>query len=383
VQQAVEGAIMKVRAAVLETIGLPAPYAESRPLKIREVELDPPGPGEVLIRVHAAGLCHSDLSVVSGDRPRPVPMVLGHESAGEVIECGAGVQDLAAGDRVVMVFMPSCGGCMPCMEGRPALCEPGAASNGAGTLLSGARRIHLDGRPVNHHVGVSCFADYAVVSRRSCVRIDSDLSHAEAALFGCAVLTGVGAVINTARVQAGTTAAVLGLGGVGFSALLAAVASGAREVVAIDLNESKLALARELGATATFNAGRPETADEVRALTRGGVDFAFEMAGAIPAMEMAWRITRRGGSTVSAGLPHPDKRFALPPVQLVGEERTLRGSYIGSAVPARDIPRYIEMYQRGKLPVDRLMGERLALEDINRGFDRMASGQAMRDVVLF
>jgi alcohol dehydrogenase len=383
VQQAVEGAIMKVRAAVLETIGLPAPYAESRPLKIREVELDPPGPGEVLIRVHAAGLCHSDLSVVSGDRPRPVPMVLGHESAGEVIECGAGVEDLAAGDRVVMVFMPSCGGCMPCMEGRPALCEPGAASNGAGTLLSGARRIHLDGRPVNHHVGVSCFADYAVVSRRSCVRIDSDLSHAEAALFGCAVLTGVGAVINTARVQAGTTAAVLGLGGVGFSALLAAVASGAREVVAIDLNESKLALARELGATATFNAGRPETADEVRALTRGGVDFAFEMAGAIPAMEMAWRITRRGGSTVSAGLPHPDKRFALPPVQLVGEERTLRGSYIGSAVPARDIPRYIEMYQRGKLPVDRLMGERLALEDINRGFDRMASGQAMRDVVLF
>jgi alcohol dehydrogenase len=333
--------------------------------------------------VHAAGLCHSDLSVVSGDRPRPVPMVLGHESAGEVIECGAGVEDLAAGDRVVMVFMPSCGGCMPCMEGRPALCEPGAASNGAGTLLSGARRIHLDGRPVNHHVGVSCFADYAVVSRRSCVRIDSDLSHAEAALFGCAVLTGVGAVINTARVQAGTTAAVLGLGGVGFSALLAAVASGAREVVAIDLNESKLALARELGATATFNAGRPETADEVRALTRGGVDFAFEMAGAIPAMEMAWRITRRGGSTVSAGLPHPDKRFALPPVQLVGEERTLRGSYIGSAVPARDIPRYIEMYQRGKLPVDRLMGERLALEDINRGFDRMASGQAMRDVVLF
>jgi alcohol dehydrogenase len=383
VQQAVEGAIMKVRAAVLETIGLPAPYAESRPLKIREVELDPPGPGEVLIRVHAAGLCHSDLSVVSGDRPRPVPMVLGHESAGEVIECGAGVEDLAAGDRVVMVFMPSCGGCMPCMEGRPALCEPGAASNGAGTLLSGARRIHLDGRPVNHHVGVSCFADYAVVSRRSCVKIDSDLSHAEAALFGCAVLTGVGAVINTARVQAGTTAAVLGLGGVGFSALLAAVASGAREVVAIDLNESKLALARELGATATFNAGRPETADEVRALTRGGVDFAFEMAGAIPAMEMAWRITRRGGSTVSAGLPHPDKRFALPPVQLVGEERTLRGSYIGSAVPARDIPRYIEMYQRGKLPVDRLMGERLALEDINRGFDRMASGQAMRDVVLF
>ena len=373
---------MKIRAAVLETIGAPAPYAVSQPLKIRAVELDPPGHGEVLVRIRAAGLCHSDLSVISGDRPRPLPMVLGHESAGEVVECGTGVTDLKAGDRVVLVFMPSCGCCMPCMEGRPALCEPGAASNGAGTLLSGARRLHLDGQPVNHHVGVSCFADYAVVSRRSCVKLDAELSFAEASLFGCAVLTGVGAVINTARLQAGTTAAVLGLGGVGFSALLAAVASGARQVVALDLNDAKLALARELGATAIINAADPDAAERVRELTQGGVDCAFEMAGAIPAMELAWRITRRGGSTISAGLPHPDRRFALPPVQLVAEERTLRGSYIGSAVPARDIPRYIDLYQRGKLPVDRLMGEHLALEDINRGFDRMASGVAMRDVVM-
>ena len=373
---------MKIRAAVLETIGAPAPYAQSQPLKIREVELAPPGHGEVLIRIRAAGLCHSDLSVISGDRPRPVPMVLGHESAGEVVECGPGVTDLAPGDRVVLVFMPSCGCCMPCMEGRPALCEPGAASNGAGTLLSGARRLAMNGQPVNHHVGVSCFADYAVVSRRSCVKLEADISFEEASLFGCAVLTGVGAVINTARLQAGTTAAVLGLGGVGFSALLAAVASGAREVIALDLNEGKLALARELGATATVNAGDPDAMEQVKALTQGGVDVAFEMAGAIAALELAWRITRRGGSTVTAGLPHPDKRFALPPVQLVAEERILRGSYIGSSVPARDIPRYIEMYQRGKLPVDRLMGEKLALADINRGFDRMASGLSLRDVIL-
>jgi alcohol dehydrogenase len=373
---------MKIRAAVLETIGAPAPYAQSQPLKIKDVELAPPGHDEVLIRIRAAGLCHSDLSVISGDRPRPVPMVLGHESAGEVVECGPGVTDLAPGDRVVLVFMPSCGCCMPCMEGRPALCEPGAASNGAGTLLSGARRLAMNGQPVNHHVGVSCFADYAVVSRRSCVKLEADISFEEASLFGCAVLTGVGAVINTARLQAGTTAAVLGLGGVGFSALLAAVASGAREVIALDLNEDKLALARELGATATVNAGAPDAMEQVKALTQGGVDVAFEMAGAIAAMELAWRITRRGGSTVTAGLPHPDRRFALPPVQLVAEERTLRGSYIGSAVPARDIPRYIAMYQRGKLPVNRLMGEKLALTDINRGFDRMASGMSLRDVVV-
>lgn len=374
---------MPIRAAVLETMGLPAPYAQSRPLQIREVELDPPGPGELRVRVLAAGLCHSDLSVVNGDRPRPLPMVIGHESAGEVLECGPGVTDLAVGDRVVMVFMPSCGGCLPCQEGRPALCEPGAASNGAGTLLGGTRRLRLDGAPVNHHVGVSCFAEECVVSRRSCVKVDAALTPAEAALFGCAVLTGVGAVFNTARVPAGSSVAVLGLGGVGFSALLAAAAAGARELVALDLSDDKLALARELGATATVNASRPDAADAVRALTKGGVEYAFEMAGAIPALELAWKITRRGGSTVTAGLPHPDKRFALPPVQMVGEERTLRGSYIGSAVPARDIPRYIELYRRGKLPVDRLMGERLALADINRGLDRLATGQALRDVVIF
>jgi len=377
---------MKTRAAVLEAIGLPAPYAQSLPLKIREVELAPPGDGEVLIRVRAAGLCHSDLSVISGDRPRPVPMVLGHESAGEVVQVGPNVHDLAAGDRVVLVFMPSCGYCMPCMEGRPALCEPGAAANGAGTLLGGVRRITMDGQPVNHHVGVSCFSELAVVSRRSCVKLDipvDELSHAEAALFGCAVLTGAGAVINTARVQAGASVAVLGLGGVGFSALLAAAASGARDLVAIDLNEEKLALARELGASATINAAAPDAVEQVKALTKGGVDYAFEMAGAIPAMDLAWRITRRGGSTVTAGLPHPDKRFQLPPVQMVAEERTLRGSYIGSAVPARDIPRYVDLYRRGKLPVHRLMGERLTLDQINTGFDRMAAGSALRDVVLF
>ncbi|NML16806.1 zinc-dependent alcohol dehydrogenase family protein [Azohydromonas caseinilytica] len=373
---------MKIRAAVLTHLGAAMPYAQSQPLQLREVELDPPGPGELLVRVRAAGLCHSDLSVVNGDRPRPVPMVLGHESAGEVVECGPGVTDLRPGDRVVMVFMPSCGCCLPCAEGRPALCEPGAAANGAGALLSGARRLHLDGAPVHHHLGVSCFADHAVVSRRSCVKVDAALSFPEAALFGCAVLTGVGAVFNTARLQAGSTAAVLGLGGVGFSALLAAVASGAREVVALDLHEDKLALARELGATFTVNAAAPDAAEQVRAHTCGGVDVAFEMAGAVPALELAWALTRRGGSTISAGLPHPDRRLALPPVQLVAEERTLRGSYIGSAVPVRDIPRYIALYQQGKLPVNRLMGEQLPLQDIHVALDRMAAGHALRDVLM-
>ena len=387
-----------IRAAVLETMGLPRPYADSRPLQIRRVRLDTPGPGEVRVRVLAAGLCHSDLSVINGDRPRPLPMVLGHESAGEVLECGPGVTDLAPGDRVAMVFMPSCGGCLPCQEGRPALCEPGAANNGAGTLLGGVRRLRLeddqasisdgttsirDGRWLNHHVGVSCFAEQCVVSRRSCVKIDADLTPAEAALFGCAVITGAGSVINAARVQAGSTVAVIGLGGVGFSALLAAVACGAREVIALDLSDRKLELAASLGATAVVNASRVDAADAVRDATKGGVDYAFEMAGVMPAMDLAWRVTRRGGMTVTASLPNPNHRFSFAPVQMVAEERSLRGSFLGSCVPQRDIPRYIEMYRRGRLPVDRLMGEVLTLDDINRGFDRLATGEAMRDVVLF
>ncbi len=374
---------MKIRAAVLEALGAPPPYAQSRPLAIREVELDPPGAGEVLVRIRAAGLCHSDLSVVNGDRPRPVPMVLGHESSAEVVECGAGVTDLRAGDHVVLVFVPSCGGCLPCAEGRPALCEPGAAANVAGALLGGERRLHRNGTALHHHIGVSCFAEYAVVSRRSCVKIDTGITHREAALFGCAVLTGAGAVINTARVAAGQSVAVIGLGGVGLSSLLAAVAAGAREVVAVDLHDEKLALAQTLGATATVNASQPDAAERIRELTRGGVDAAFEMAGSTAAFELAYRITRRGGQTVTAGLPNPAARFALPVAQLVGEERTLRGSYIGSAVPLRDIPRYIDLYRRGRLPVDRLMGRTLALDDINDALDRLAAGHALRDVVLF
>jgi Zn-dependent alcohol dehydrogenase len=372
---------MKIRAAVLNEMGAPAPYAQSKPLSIEEIELDPPGPGEILVRIAAAGLCHSDLSVIEGNRPRPMPMALGHEAAGVVEELGPGVDDLRKGDHVVMVFVPSCGHCLPCSEGRPALCEPGAAANGAGTLLSGGKRLHRNGQDINHHLGVSSFADYAVISRRSCVKVDSDLPLDEAALFGCAVLTGVGAVINTAKVPAGTTVAVVGLGGVGLSSILGAVASGASRVVAVDLSDEKLGLARQLGATDTFNAGSPNAVDEIREALKGGVEYAFEMAGSVRALELAYRITRRGGTTVTAGLPNPSHTFALPPVNLVAEERTLKGSYIGTCVPVRDLPRYVDLYRRGKLPVDRLMSKHLRLDEINEGFDLLAQGKVVRQVV--
>lgn len=372
---------MKIKAAVLDRMGAERPYARSRPLRIAEVVLDPPGRDEVLLRVAAAGLCHSDLSVINGDRPRPMPMALGHEAAGVVEAVGEGVDDLRPGDHAVLVFMPSCGHCNPCVEGRPALCEPGAAANGAGTLLSGARRLRLDGAALNHHVGCSAFAEYAVVSRRSLVKLPPDLPLDEAALFGCAVLTGVGAVVNTARLQPGQTAAVIGLGGVGLAAVLGALASGAAGVAAVDLSDDKLDLARRLGATATVNARDPDAAEQVRAATGGGVDVAFEMAGAVRAMELAFAVTRRGGTTVTAGLPPPGAALPLPLVQLVAEERTVKGSYIGSCVPARDVPRYVALYRAGKLPVDRLMSGTLTLDGINEGFDRLHEGRAVRQVL--
>lgn len=373
----------KIQAAVLERTGLAPPYASSKPLKIETFELESPGRDEVLIKIRAAGLCHSDLSVINGSRPRPTPMVLGHEAAGVVEETGPGVNELARGDHVVLVFVPSCGHCVPCAEGRPALCEPAAVANGDGTLISGARRLRRNGDAINHHLGVSAFAEYAVVSKYSVVKIDRDLPFDEAALFGCAVITGAGAVLNTAKVKAGSTVAVIGLGGVGLNSVLGARLAGAQQIVAIDLKDDKLSLSKELGATDTFRADDPNCAQAVRCASNGGVDYAFEMAGSTAALELAWAVTRRGGQTVTAGLPHPDARLSLPAAQIVGEERTLRGSYLGSCVPVRDIPAYIKLYQQGLLPVDKLMGNTLALPEINTAFDRLASGDVTRQIILF
>jgi alcohol dehydrogenase len=372
---------MKTRAAVLSEMSLPRPYAQSRPLQIVEVELDPPAAGEVLVRMRAAGLCHSDLSVINGDRPRPLPMALGHEGAGEVVEVGAGVSDLKAGDHVVAAFVPCCGHCEPCESGRPALCEPGFKANSAGMLLRGGRRLHRGAQDVYHHLGVSAFADYATMARESLVKVDSTLPFAEAAVFGCAVMTGVGAVTNTVHIRPEHSVAVIGLGGVGLAALLGARMSGAGVIVACDLSDEKLQLAQRMGATHTVNASEPSAIEKIRDLTRGGVHYAFEMAGSVKAMELAYKITRRGGTTVTAGLSNPQHLFSIPHVSIVAEERTIKGSYLGSCDPARDIPRYIEMYQAGKLPVDQLLSQSIALEDINAAFDRLADGKTVRQVV--
>lgn len=374
---------MKIKAAVLEEIGREGPYAVSRPLRVQEIDLEGPGPGEVLIRMVAAGLCHSDLSVINGDRVRPVPMALGHEASGIVEEVGPYVTDLAPGDHVVCVFVPSCGHCAPCAQGRPALCEPGAQHNGTGDLLSGAFRLRRHGEIVHHHCGVSSFAEYATVSRSSLVKVDRDVPLHIAALMGCAVLTGAGAVFNGGDVKPGGTVAIVGLGGVGLAAILGAVAAGAETIVAVDRLDQKLDFARDLGATHTFRADDPDVVAKVRDATKGGVETALEFAGSVKALEFSYAITRRGGTTVTAGLPNSKAVLTLPAVSLVAEERTLKGSYLGSGVPSRDIPRFLGLYHRGKLPVDKLLTHRIALEDINEGFDRLHEGTAIRQIVDF
>ncbi len=373
---------MKTQAAVLYTMEQPTPYSESRPLEIQDLELVEPGPGEVLVEISYAGLCHSDLSVINGSRPRVMPMVMGHEASGVVREVGPTVHDLAPGDHVVFSFVPVCGHCLPCATGRPALCENGAAANTAGTLLAGHRHFKdAAGQELNHHLGVSAFSRYTVAAQESLVKIEPNVPLEKAALFGCAVMTGVGAVMNTARVEPGTGVAVFGLGGVGLSAVLGARASGAWPIVAVDLLEAKLALAERMGATHTVNAKDGDPVQAIKDLTSGGVQYAFESVGNERVLVQSYQATQRGGTTITVGLPHPSKKFAVSAVSLVAEERTVKGSYMGSAVPKRDIPRYVALYQAGMLPVDLLHTGTIALDEINAAFDALAKGEAVRQVI--
>lgn len=367
---------MKITGAVLEEIGRPRPFADSRPISISELELDPPGPGEVLVRIEAAGLCHSDLSVVDGNRVRPVPMLLGHEAAGRVEELGEGVEGLSVGDRVVMAFLPRCGECRNCRTDGKLPCSVGSAANNAGVLLNDGQRLHRDGEDVRHHLGVSGFATHAVVNARSVVRVDDDVPPAVAAVLGCAVLTGGGAVINTGKPQEGDAVVVVGLGGVGMAALITALSLGRGDVIGVDGVPAKLEAARELGATAVHT---PQEALEA------GVKapVVIEAAGNARAFETAVQLTDVGGVTVTVGLPAPDARASIAPLGITAEARTIVGSYLGSAVPQRDIPKYAQLWREGKLPVESLISSHIALEDINEAMDQLADGKAIRQVILF
>jgi alcohol dehydrogenase len=375
---------MKTKSAVLYEMERPRPYAETRPLALEELELAAPGAGEVLVEIAAAGLCHSDLSVINGTRPWPVPLVLGHEAAGIVREAGAGVPDLKPGDHVVFSFLPVCGRCNNCVSGRGWLCERGVLSNRAGTLLTGSRCFqHRDGRKLFHHLGVSGFSQFTVAARESMVKIDADVPLEIAVLFGCAVMTGVGAVVNTAKVSPGSSVAVFGLGGVGLSAILGARVAGATPIIAVDRLASKLILAKQCGATHIVDASQGDPVATVRELTNGGAETAIEAVGSEQVIAAAYAATRRGGKTVAIGLPHPSKQLTIPAVSLIAEERQLMGSYMGSCVPQRDIPRFINLYRAGLLPVELLKSREIKLDQVNQAFDALDRGDVARQVIRF
>ena len=329
------------------------------------------------MRIEAAGLCHSDLSVVDGSRVRPTPMLLGHEAAGIVTELGSSAANgLVVGQRVVMTFLPRCGRCAACATDGTTPCQPGSAANGAGTLLSGQRRLTRAGRPIHHHLGVSGFATHAVVDRRSVVTVDDDVPPEIAAVLGCAVLTGGGAVINAGKPQPGHTLIVVGLGGVGMAAVLVGLAHRDVRVVAVDALPTKLAAAAHVGCH--------EVLSPAEATDRGiKGEVVIEAAGNIRALETALALTAPGGRTITVGLPAPDARINLSPLALVAEGRALVGSYLGSAVPARDIPRFVSLWREGRLPLDALISATIAIDDINAAMDRLANGSELRQIITF
>lgn len=365
---------MRITGAVLEHSGDERPYARSLPLTIAELELGGPGPNEILVRIEAAGICHSDLSVVDGNRPRPLPMLLGHEAAGIVEALGEGVVSPPVGARVVMTFLPRCGECAECATNGRLPCSRGSESNGAGTLLEGTRHLHRDGEIVQHHLGVSGFATHAVVDHRSVVEVGPDVPPDIAAVLGCAVLTGGGAVLNAGRPAEGDTVLVVGLGGVGMAALLVALGQRRGDVIAVDANETKLAAALEAGAT---RACTPQ-----QALDAGlRAQVVVEAAGHPKAFESAFALTAPGGTTVTVGLPRAGATSEIEPLVLTSEARTVIGSYLGSAVPSRDIPHYVQLWREGRLPLERLISGHVSLEQINEAMDDLADGKVLRQII--
>jgi len=373
---------MRMTAAIMYEQGLPKPYAETEPFRIEDVELEGPGEGEVLVEVRAAGLCHSDLSQVAGLRKRKLPVVGGHEGAGIVREVGHGVRRLKSGDHVVMTVVAGCSHCSACSESRPALCESVTLPRTQGLLSNGMRRLSHKNKPLYHYSGVSSFAQYAVTVPNSLIRIDPSIPLDVAAMFGCGVITGAGCVFNTAKVRPGQNVAVFGLGGVGLNAVMAAKISGASEIIGIDINEGKFPLARELGCTRTFSAREPSLVELVKDLTRGGVDFAFEISGSKVAMTSANAVTRKGGEIICVGLGASGELYQYAHAALVTEEKAFRGSFMGSGIPERDIPRYLKFYQDGKMPVDRLKSDTMRFDRLNLSLDLLDRGEIVRQILL-
>jgi S-(hydroxymethyl)glutathione dehydrogenase/alcohol dehydrogenase len=358
------------RAAVLHQVG--------EPLRIADVELAPCGPAQVRVRLAASGVCHSDLSMQNGTLPAVLPSVLGHEGAGVVTEVGAAVTRVSPGDHVILSWIPPCRSCAWCQAGQPVLCERGMAD------AFSAPYGTCDGRPVHAGLVGATFGEETLVLERAVVRIDASVPMEVAALVGCSVATGVGAVINSARVPAGATVAVIGCGGVGLCVVQGARLAGAVRIIAVDRVATKLELASAMGATDTVVAGAGEEVAAVRALTGGrGADHAFEVVGSAATIRAAFAMTRRGGTTTLVGAGRADDQVCFGALELLADAKTVQGCIYGSTDPDRDFPRLVDLYRAGRLDLDRLVTRRIALDEVNDAFRAMEAGEVARSVIVY
>jgi len=368
--------IMKAKAAVLFQVG--------QKLDIREVEVEPPRSGEVLIKMAAAGVCHSDRHVMTGHLVAQLPAILGHEGSGIVAEVGPGVTSLKPGDHVIPLWRLSCGVCAYCSDGRPALCGAGFQIRMTGRLLDGTTRFKLDGKEIKHFAGVSSFAEYSVIPEKAVLKIPGDFPLDIAALLGCGVITGVGAVFNAARIKPGSSVAVFGTGGVGINVVQGAAIAGAEKIIAVDVLPNKLEYAKQFGATHAINASQGNPVEKVRALTGDrGVDYAFEVIGLPATIRQAYDSLGKRGMAVVVGVTPMTMEVSVPIMPLVFEERVLTGSVYGSSRPLIDIPMLINLYQAGKLKLDELLTRRYPFAEINEAYDALERGEVLRSIVTF
>lgn len=363
---------MRIRAAVLSEVGAP--------FRVTEVDLEQPKNGEVLVKVKAVGVCHSDWHLVTGDTKHPLPLVAGHEGAGIVEAIGEGVSKVSAGDLVALNWAPNCGSCFYCKNGRPSLCETYVGPIWAGTMLDGTTRLTLNGEPLYHYSALACFADCCVVPEACCVSMPEGTKAEVAAIIGCAVTTGVGSVLNTARVPEGASVLVIGAGGVGLSTVMGAKLAGASEIAVIDPLDSRCAGAIELGAHKSYTSYKSYQLDSTN---QRGPDFVFEAVGKPELQELALEVVRPGGTVVLSGLSPNDSSTNLPGAKIVRQEKTVMGSYYGTANTARDFPLYANLWREGKLPLEKLITHRYPLEKINEAYADMLSGKSRRGVIVF
>ena len=367
-----------VRAAVMTGI--------DQPLEVRDdVEVEAPRAGEIKIRMGASGVCHSDLSMQNGTMMAAAPIVLGHEGAGVVEEVGEGVTNLTPGDHVVVSWVPQCGDCFFCNRDQGYLCENANAALATGGLLDGTTRFTSQGAPLFQMAASGTFSEVSIIPAIGAVKIPDDLDMKVAALIGCGVLTGTGAALNTANIRKGDTVAVLGCGGVGLNVIQGARIAGAGEIIAIDMNETKLQMAKEFGATATVNAGQSDAVSQVMEMTaQRGADVAFEVIGMQQTIDQTITMTRRGGQAILVGVPKMDAMITVPAFfGVVLAEKTIKGCWYGSSNVQKDVPKLIELYKKGDLKLDELISRTITIDDINEAFDAMKTGEVARSVIQY